>query len=159
MDKVREIVVKDRRSMVQKTVTDVAIRISSVHFIIITAGLRLQGVSAKLVRKLQTEQQKKLRKGISEDMLHFENHDPEYMEIIVAGDKNLGLWLISKTKFQSVSLIPQTPYSPKLASCDFWLSSKIKITLKERRSKSRKDVMKKLTKGLQNNPGEFRKCF
>ena len=87
MDKVCEIVVKDRRSMVQKPATDVEISISSVHFIIITVGLRLQRVSAKFVRKLQTEQQKKLRKGISEDMLHFKNYDPEYMEIIVAGDK------------------------------------------------------------------------
>ena len=50
----------------------------------------------------------------------------------------------------------QLPYSPDLAPCDFWLSSKLKTT----RFRSRKEIMGKTTAKLRCIPEEeFKRCF
>ena len=87
--------------MVQEVAQDVGISISSVHSIL-TENLRLRRVSAKFVPKLLTEQQKELRKEISEDMLDFANHDPEFMKTIITGDETWVYGYDPETKFQSL---------------------------------------------------------
>ena len=64
MDQVCEKVLKDRRLTVQEIVAEVGISTGSVHSIL-TEDLNLRRLSAKLVPKLLTEQQKELRKKIS----------------------------------------------------------------------------------------------
>ena len=88
IDQVREKVLKDRRLTVQEIVAEVGISTGSVHSIL-TEDLNLRRVSAKFVPKLLTEQQKELRKEISEDMLDLANHDPEFIETIITGDETL----------------------------------------------------------------------
>ena len=78
VDQVREKVLEDRRLTVQEIVAKVGISTGSFHSIL-TEDLDLRRVSAKFVPKLLTEQQKKLRKEISEDMLDLANHDPEFV--------------------------------------------------------------------------------
>jgi hypothetical protein len=37
-------------------------------------------------------------------------------------------------------MILQAPYSPDMASCDFWLFPKLKVPLKGKRFESREDI-------------------
>ena len=85
IDQVREKVLEDRRLTVQEIVAQVGKSTGSVHSIL-TEDLNLRRVSTKFVPKLLTEQQKELRKEISEDVLDLANHDPEFIKTIIAGD-------------------------------------------------------------------------
>ena len=99
MDQVREKVLEDRRLTVQEIVAEVGISTGSVHSIL-TEDLNLRRVSAKFVLKLLTEQQKELRKEISEDMLNLANLDPEYIKTIIIGDETWVYGYDPETKFQ-----------------------------------------------------------
>ena len=56
--------------------------------------------------------------------------------------------------------IPQLPYSPDIAPCDFFLFPKIKITLKGRRFTAIGDIKSVSLKELKTIPKtEFEKCF
>ena len=100
MDQVREKVLEDRRLTVQEIVAEVGISTGSVHSIL-TEDLNLRRASAKFVPKLLTEQQKELRKEISEDMLDLVNHDPEFIKTIITGDETWVYGYDPETKFQS----------------------------------------------------------
>ena len=100
MDQVREKVLEDRRLTVQEIVAEVGISTGSVHSIL-TEDLNLRRVSAKFVPKLLTEQQKELRKEISEDMLDLANHDPEFIKTIITSDETWVYGYHPETKFQS----------------------------------------------------------
>ena len=93
MDQVHEKVLEDHHLTIQEIVAEVGISTSSVHSIL-TEDLNLRKVSAKFVPKLLPEQQKELRKEISEDMLDLVNHDPEFIEAIITGDDphNESIW-------------------------------------------------------------------
>ena len=104
---------EDRRFTVREIVAEVGISTGSVHSIL-TEDLNLRRVSAKFVTKLLTEQQKELRKEISEDMLDFANHDPEFIKIIITGDETWVYGYDPETKFQfSQWKHPESPRSKK----------------------------------------------
>ena len=100
MDQVREKVLEDRRLTVQEIVGEVGISTGLVHSIL-TEDLNLRRMSAKFFPKLLTEQQKELRKEISEDMLDLANHDPEFIKTIITGDETWVHGYDPETKFQS----------------------------------------------------------
>ena len=100
MDQVREKVLEDRRLTVREIAAEMGISTGSVHSIL-TEDLNLRRVSAKFVPKLLTEQQKELRKEISEDMLDVANHDPEFIKTIITGDETWVYGYDPETKFQS----------------------------------------------------------
>ena len=100
MDQVREKVLEDRRLTVREIAAEMRISTGSVHSIL-TEDLNLRRVSAKFVPKLLTEQQKELRKEISEDMLDVANHDPEFIKTIITGDETWVYGYDPETKFQS----------------------------------------------------------
>ena len=100
MDQVREKVLEDRRLTVQEIVAEVEISTGSVHSIL-TEDLNLWRVSAKFVPMLLMEQQKELRKEISEDMLDLANHDPQFIKTIITGDETWVYGYDPETKFQS----------------------------------------------------------
>ena len=100
MDQVCKKVLEDCRLTVQEIVAEVGISTGSVHFIL-TEDLNLQRVSAKFVLKLLMEQQKKLQKEMSEDMLDLANHDPEFIKTIITGDETWIYGYDPETKFQS----------------------------------------------------------
>ena len=98
MDKIREKVRKDRRLTVQEIATDVGMSIGSVHFIL-TDDLRVQRESVKFVPMLLTEEQMKLGKEISEDMLGLSFHDLVFLKTIITGDETWVHDCDSETKF------------------------------------------------------------
>ena len=109
MDQVREKVLEDLRLTVQEIVAELRISIGSVPSIV-TKSLNRRRVSAKFVPKLLTEQQKELRKEISEHMLDLANHDPEFKTIITDDEA----WVYGydpETKFQSSQW--EHPESPR----------------------------------------------
>ena len=85
---------------VREIAAEMGISTGSVHSIL-TEDLNLRRVSAKFVPKLLTEQQKELRKEISEDMLDVANHDPEFIKTIITGDETWVYGYDPETKFQS----------------------------------------------------------
>jgi [histone H3]-lysine36 N-dimethyltransferase SETMAR len=59
-----------------------------------------------------------------------------------------------------ISQVPQPPYSPDLAPCDFWLFQKLKTPLKGRRFQSVDEIKKNTTKQLMAiSKNEFSECF
>ena len=125
VDQVHEKVLEDHCLTVQEIVAEVGISIGSVHSIL-TEDLNLRRVSAKFVLKLLTEQQKELRKEISEDMLDLANHEPEFIRTIITGDETWVYGYDSETKFQSSQWKhPESP-RPKKA---WQVCSNVKVTL------------------------------
>ena len=99
--------------MVQEIVAEVGISTSSVHSIL-NEDLNLQRVYAKFVPKLLTEQQKELRKEISEYKLDLANHDPEFVKTIITGDETWVYGYDPETKFQSSQRKhPESPWPKK----------------------------------------------
>ena len=114
MDQVRNKALEDRRLTVQEIVAEVGISTGSVHCIL-TEDLNLRRIAAKFVPKLLTEQQKELRKEISEDMLDLANHDPEFIKAIVTGDETwVQRWAFRNLKRNA--LVAQLPHVRKLRS-------------------------------------------
>ena len=125
MDQVHKKVLEDRRLTVQEINAEVGISTGSVHAIL-TEDLNLRRVSAKFVPKLLTEQQKELWKEISEDMLDFTNHDPEFIKTIITGDETWVYGYNPQTKFQSSQWKhPESP-RPKKA---WQVCSNVKVML------------------------------
>jgi transposase len=61
---------------------------------------------------------------------------------------------------KSIPVIIQPPYSPDVASSDFWLFSTLKIDLKETRFATMQDIKSNATAELRKIPKEaFRRCF
>ena len=94
-----------------RIVAEVGICTGSVH----SEDMNLRKVSAKFVPKLLTEQQKELRKEISEDMLDLANHDPEFIKTIITGDETWVYGYDPATKFQSSQWKHQESPRPKKA--------------------------------------------
>ena len=69
--------------------------------------------------------------------------------------------MVSKfLKKHSIPVLPQPPYSPDLAPCDFYLFKKLKTPMKGKRFDTREDIMKTATEALYLIPkNEFQKCF
>ena len=100
MDQVHVKVLEDRRIRIQEIAGEVGISTRSVQTIL-TEDLNLRRVYAKFVPKMLTKQQKELRKEITEDMLDCANHNPEFIQTIISGDKTWVYGYDQETKFQS----------------------------------------------------------
>ena len=60
----------------------------------------------------------------------------------------------------STHIVPQPPYSPDLAPCDFWLFSKLKRPLRGHRLDTIEEIQAESNKALKAIPEiEFNKCF
>ena len=98
MEKVKEMVMNDRRNTIREVADNVGISIGSCYEIFLNV-LGMKRVAAKFVPKLLNFEQKQRRTEVAQESL----------------------------------TMPQPPYSPEMAPCDFFLFSKIKRTLKGRR--------------------------
>ena len=76
IDQVRTFVIQDRRVTVLELAEEVGISTGSLHSIL-TDDLAMWRVFAKFVPKLLTMEQKQLHLEVSQDMLDYENSDPE----------------------------------------------------------------------------------
>ena len=60
----------------------------------------------------------------------------------------------------STNIVPQPPYSPYLAPCDFWLFSKLKRPLRGNRFESIEDIKRESLRALKAIPEiDFNNCF
>jgi len=61
---------------------------------------------------------------------------------------------------KNIMVCPRPPYSPDLAPCDFWLFSKVKLTMKGERFESIQDIEAAMTAQLKTLTKEdFQNCF
>ena len=70
--------------------------------------------------------------------------------------------LVHRDQFakNSTHIVPQTPYSPDLAPCDFWLFPKLKRPLRGHRFDTIEEIQVESKKALKAIPEiEFNKCF
>ena len=125
VEKVKEMVMNDRRITIREVADDVGISIGSCHEIFSNV-LGMKRVAVKFVPKLLNFEQKQRRMEVAEESL----------------------------------AMPQPPYSPDMAPCDFFLFPKIKRTLKGRRFTAIDDIKSASLKELKAIPKiEFEKCF
>ena len=125
VEKVKEMVINDRRITIREVADDVGISIGSCHEIFSNV-LGMKRVAAKFVPKLLNFKQKQRRMEVSQESL----------------------------------TMPQPPYSPNMAPCDFFLFQKIKRTLKGRRFTAIDDIKSASLEELKAIPKiEFEKCF
>ena len=60
----------------------------------------------------------------------------------------------------NIPLLPQPPYSPDLALCDFFLLPQLKKTMKDRRLDYVEDIQANVTRQLRAiTKGDYQRCF
>ncbi|XP_011263146.2 uncharacterized protein LOC105255530 [Camponotus floridanus] len=60
----------------------------------------------------------------------------------------------------SIHIVPQPPYSPDLAPCDFWLFPKLKRPLRGNRFETIEEIQRESLRALKAIPeGDFNSCF
>ena len=74
--------------------------------------------------------------------------------------KNVYKWYKDFKEGISFNIVPQSPYSPDLGPCDFWLFLKLKRPLRGHRFDTIKEIQAESKKALKAIPEiEFNKCF
>ena len=122
MEKVKEMVINDRRITIREVADDVGISIGSCHEI---CAKTIHGFCTTIMQ-------------------------PAHTSLLVRE-------FVAKN---NTVTMPQLPYSPDMAPCDFFLFPKIKRTLKGRRFTAIDDIKSASLKELKAIPKiEFEKCF
>lgn len=105
------------------------------------------GILRRLREAIRQKRPVKWEKG--DWILHHDNARPHCAHSI--------LRFLTKNKTQ---ILPQAPYSPDLAPCDFFLFPKLKMALKGRRFYTRNDIIEKSKSELLAIPKrDYKKCF
>ncbi|PNF37233.1 hypothetical protein B7P43_G00377 [Cryptotermes secundus] len=142
VEKVKAMIMNDRRITIREVADDVGISIGSCHEIF----------SNVLVQRRLREAIRKKRPDLWKNnswLLHHDNA-PAHTSLLVRE-------FLAKN---NTVTMPQPPYSPDMAPCDFFLFPKIKRTLKGRRFTSIDDIKSASLKELKAIPKiEFEKCF
>ncbi|UYV83277.1 hypothetical protein LAZ67_23000390 [Cordylochernes scorpioides] len=153
INEVEKMILANRRITVREVAEDLNISIGSCHSIFIN-DLGMRRVAAKFVPKLLNCDQKQHRMNIANEMLDSVRDDPNLFQRVITGDE-AG---VVHHEFLPQGRTP--PYSPDLASCDFFLFSKLKRPMNGRRyatldeiKTASKEELKKILKNV------FLKCF
>ena len=85
INRVKDLVLEDRRITIRELADESDISTGSVHSIL-HEDLGLRRVAAKFVPRLLTLEQKQLRLEVSRDMLDCAANDPEFMDTIITDD-------------------------------------------------------------------------
>jgi len=125
INQVRTLVMQDRRITVRELAGEVGVSIGSVHTIV-TADLGSRRVSAKLVPKLLTMEQKQLRLEIAQDMLDCVESDSNFLYTVITGDESWVNGYDPETKSQSSQWKHSSSPRPKKAR---QVRSKVKVLL------------------------------
>ncbi|KYN13102.1 hypothetical protein ALC57_14709, partial [Trachymyrmex cornetzi] len=147
VQEVKEIVLKNRRITIREIADDLNISFGSCQSIL-TDVLGMTRVSAKFVPKLLNFDQKQLWKENSW-ILHHDNA-PAHTSLLVSS-------FLAK---HDTIIMPQPPYSPDLAPCDFFLFPKLKRPMKGRRFATIEEIKAASLEELKAIPkSAFQKCF
>ena len=88
MEKVKEMVMNDRRFTIREVADDVGISIGSCHEIF-SNTLGMKRVAAKCVPKLLNFEQKQRRMEVAQESLNEVNDDTELLKRIITGNETL----------------------------------------------------------------------
>lgn len=103
IDKVKKIVLANRRITVREVAEDLNISIGSCHSIL-TNDLGMSRVAAKFVPKLLNFDQKQHRVNIAQEMLDSVRDDPNVLQRVITGDESWVYGYDVETKAQSPRL-------------------------------------------------------
>ena len=136
VDKINALIREDRRRTIDHLCEMSVISWSSIQRIL-SVDLHMGRVAAKLVPRLLTGEQRERRLQAC-----FES------------------FKISSKGMTPIAPPPHPSYSPDLATCDFFLFSRLKRDMKGKRFSTVEEVKQKSLEGLKNIPiSKFKKCF
>lgn len=110
IDKVKKIVLANRRITVREVAEDLNISIGSCHSIL-TNDLGMSRVAAKFVPKLLNFDQKQHRVNIAQEMLDSVRDDPNVLQRVITGDESWVYGYDVETKAQSSQW--KLPHEPR----------------------------------------------
>lgn len=113
VEKVKEMIMNDRRITIREVAEDVGISIGSCHKIF-SDVLGMKRVAAKFVPKLLHFDQKQLRMEIAQESLNEVNNDAELLKRVITGDETWVYGYDVETKAQSSQWkLPEEPRPKK----------------------------------------------
>jgi len=127
VDRVRAVILRNRRLTVREVADEVGVSIGSCHQIF-TEKLKMRRVSVKFVSHLLTDNKKENRVEISQKLLANANSNENFLKNIITGDETWAYGYDVETKMQSSQWMEKG--SPRLKKKKPRMSrSKIKMTL------------------------------
>ncbi|KAJ4437644.1 hypothetical protein ANN_17789 [Periplaneta americana] len=125
VERVRNLVMADRRLTVQEIAEEVGVSKDSAHAIL-RDDLNMNRVAAKFVPKLSSPEQKDLRRDVAQDLLDTANTAPGFLNTVITGDESWVYGYDPETKRQSSQWKhPESPRPKKARQ----VRSKIKVML------------------------------
>ncbi|KAJ4441881.1 hypothetical protein ANN_11741 [Periplaneta americana] len=125
VERVRNLVMADRRLTVREIAEEVGVSKHSAHAIL-RDDLNMNRVAAKFVPKLLSPEQKDLRRDVAQDLLDTANTDPGFLNTVKTGDESWVYGYDPETKGQSSQWKhPESPRPKKARQ----VRSKIKVML------------------------------
>ncbi|KAJ4427867.1 hypothetical protein ANN_23871 [Periplaneta americana] len=125
VERVRNLVMADRRLTVREIAEEVGVSKDSAHAILCD-DLNMNRVAAKFVPKLLSPEQKDLRRDVAQDPLDTANTDPGFLNTVITGDESWVYGYDPGTKRQSSQWKhPESPRPKKARQ----VRSKIKMML------------------------------
>lgn len=114
VDRVRKVLRSDRRLSIQQIAGTLHMSTFAVHGIV-TEDLQMRKVCAKLVPKVLTEDQKKLRVLRCQELLDLIQNEPDFLNSVVTGDESWMFEYDPETKRQSSEWHTTSSPRPKKA--------------------------------------------
>jgi len=114
IEKVRSVILENRRLTIREVSEEVGICKSSCHTIL-TEKLKMNRVAAKFVPRLLTEEQKQNRVAVSQELLDHSNTDENFMKNVITGDETWVYGYDVETKVQSSQWVGKSSPRPKKA--------------------------------------------
>ena len=125
VERVRNLVMADRRSTVREIAQEVGVSKDSPHAIL-RGDLNMHRVAAKFVPRLLSPEQKDLRFQVAQDLLDTANTDPQFLNTVITGDESWVYGYDPETKRQSSQWKhPESPRPKKARQ----VPSKMKVML------------------------------
>ncbi|KAJ4433029.1 hypothetical protein ANN_15286 [Periplaneta americana] len=125
VERVRNLVMADRRLTVREIAEEVGVSKDSAHAIF-RDDLNMNRVAAKFVPTLLSPEQKDLRRDVAQDLLDTANTDPGFLNTVITGDESWVYGYDPETKRQSSQWKhPESPRPKKARQ----VRSKIKVML------------------------------
>ncbi|KAJ4435632.1 hypothetical protein ANN_18248, partial [Periplaneta americana] len=122
VERVRNLVMADRRLTVREIAEEVGVSKDSAHAIL-RNDLNMNRVAAKFVPKLLSPEQKDLHRDVAQDLLDTANTDPGFLNTVITGDESWVYGYDPETKTQWKH--PESPRPKKARQ----VQSKIKVML------------------------------
>ncbi|KAJ4435187.1 hypothetical protein ANN_23763 [Periplaneta americana] len=117
VERVRNLVMADRRLTMQEIAEEVGVSKDSAHAIL-RDDLNMNRVAAKFVPKLLSPEQKDLRRDVAQDLLDTANTDPGFLNTVITGDESWVYGYDPETKRQSSQWKhPESPRPKKAWNC------------------------------------------